>query len=149
MIRVCWGLSACDMQESGDLSGEAAVHIVDEGIKEAGGTMQGEDVVIGDGGRDEGTMTFVKGDLVTCAANTQTTGAFKTHGDDEAVVLHQVTVEGCCNLHDTNTEIGGVDNLDGRVSDLPIVGAIVTLNMIIEGLCRQIGMQLARLSIHT
>lgn len=51
-------LSLGDVKEAGDLGGEAPVLVVDEGIEEAGPGMQGGDVVIGDGGGDEGAVAF-------------------------------------------------------------------------------------------
>ena len=46
------------MEEAGDLVGEAAVHVVDEGIKDFGSGGDGEDVVVGKAGGDEGAVTF-------------------------------------------------------------------------------------------
>ena len=46
------------MQEAGDLGGEASVLVVDEGIEEAGLGVQGGDVVVGDGGGDEGGVAL-------------------------------------------------------------------------------------------
>lgn len=43
-----------DVEEAGDLVGEAAVHVVDEGIEDFGGSGDGEDVVVGKAGGDEG-----------------------------------------------------------------------------------------------
>jgi len=47
-----------DVEEAGDLVGEAAVHVVDEGIEDFGGSGEGEDVVVGKDSRDEGAVTF-------------------------------------------------------------------------------------------
>ena len=52
-----------DVEEAGDLVGEGAVHVVDEGIEDLGGGREGEDVVVGKAGGDEGAMTFVKHNL--------------------------------------------------------------------------------------
>ena len=46
------------MEEAGDLMGEAAVLVVDEGIEDFGGGGEGEDVVVGKDSRDEGGVTF-------------------------------------------------------------------------------------------
>ena len=46
------------MEEAGDLVGEAAVHVVDEGIEDFGGGGDGEDVVVGEDSRDEGGVTL-------------------------------------------------------------------------------------------
>ena len=47
-----------DVEEAGDLVGEAAVHVVDEGIEDLGGGGDGEDIVVGKDSRDEGAVTF-------------------------------------------------------------------------------------------
>ena len=47
-----------DVEEAGDLVGEAAVHVVDEGIEDLGSGGEGEDVVVGKDSRDEGAVTF-------------------------------------------------------------------------------------------
>ena len=46
------------MKEAGDLGGEASVLVVDEGVEEAGPGVQGGDVIVGDGGGDEGAVAF-------------------------------------------------------------------------------------------
>ena len=46
------------MEEAGDLVGEGAVHVVDEGIEDFGGGREGEDVVVGKTGRNQGAMPF-------------------------------------------------------------------------------------------
>ena len=47
-----------DVEEAGDLVGEAAVHVVDEGIEDFGGAGEGEDVVVGKDSRDEGGVAL-------------------------------------------------------------------------------------------
>ena len=66
------------MEEARNLGGEAPVLVVDEGIEEAGPGVQGGDVVIGDGGGDEGAVTFFEQELFTCFADTDHTVALKT-----------------------------------------------------------------------
>ena len=46
------------MEEAGDLVGEAAVHVVDEGIEDLGSGGEGEDVVVGKDSRDEGGVAL-------------------------------------------------------------------------------------------
>ena len=53
-----------DVEEAGDLMGEAAVHVVDEGIEDLGGGREGEDVVVGEASGNEGAMAFVKKDFL-------------------------------------------------------------------------------------
>ena len=73
----------CDMQEAADLSCEALVHIVDEGIEEARLPVEGDDIVVGDAGGDEGAMAFTQQDLVASAADLDAAVASDAHGDDE------------------------------------------------------------------
>ena len=54
-----------DVEEAGDLVGEAAVHVVDEGIEDFGGGGDGEDIVVGKARRNQGAMAFVKKDFFT------------------------------------------------------------------------------------
>ena len=54
-----------DVEEAGDLVGEGAVHVVDEGIEDFGGGREGEDVVVGEAGGNEGAMAGVKKDFFT------------------------------------------------------------------------------------
>ena len=53
-----------DVEEAGDLVGEGAVHVVDEGIEDLGGGREGEDVVVGKYSRYQGAMAFGQQDLV-------------------------------------------------------------------------------------
>ena len=137
------------MEEASDLGGEAAIHVVDEGIEEAGGAMEREDVVVCDAGGDEGAMACLEEDVVTGAAHVKGAVAFEAHGDDEAIVLEEVTMEGLGNLHDTDTEIRGVDNLDGTIGGVGVFRTVVTLHVVIEGLSGQLGMELTGFAIHT
>ena len=43
-----------DVEEAGDLVGEGAVHVVDEGIEDFGGGREREDVVVGKASGNEG-----------------------------------------------------------------------------------------------
>lgn len=56
------------MKEAGYLGGEASVLVVDESIEEAGLGVQGGNVVIGNGGGDEGAVAFSQQDLFTHAS---------------------------------------------------------------------------------
>ena len=52
-----------DVEEAGDLVGEGAVHVVDEGIEDFGGGREGEDVVVGKYSRYQGAMPFGQDNL--------------------------------------------------------------------------------------
>lgn len=49
-------------------------------------------------------------------------------------------MEGGRDLHDTDIEIGGVDDLHGVFLGLLIVGEVVLLDMVVEGLGSEFGM---------
>ena len=136
-----------EVEETGDLGGEGAIHVVDKGIEEAGGSLEGVDVIVGNGSRDEGGVTLAEEDLVTSATYTDLTIASDAHRDDEAVVLQEVAMEGSGQLHDTDIEIGGVHDMNGLVLGFLILREIVFLDMVVEGLGSQVGMELAGLAI--
>ena len=136
------------MEEAGELAWHSCILIIDEGIKEASGVMQGKDIVVGNGGRDKGTTALAQENLIARAAHTEFTVALDAHRDDEAIVFAKVAVEGFGDFHDADIEIGGVDDLDGLIGIVDILGAVVLFDMIVEGLRCQLGMQLARLTIH-
>ena len=101
-----------EVEEAGELGGECAIHVVDEGIKEAGRSLEGVDVIVGNGSRDERGVAFAEEDLVTGATHTDLTVTSDAHRNDETVVLQQVTMERSGQLHDTDFEIGGVYDMD-------------------------------------
>ena len=136
------------MEEAGEFSRHSCILIIDEGIKEASGVMQGKDIVVGNGGRDKGTTALAQENLIARAAHTELTVALDAHRDDEAIVFAKVAMEGFGDFHDADIEIGGVDDMDGLVGIVDILGAVVLFDMIVEGLRCQLGMQLARLTIH-
>ena len=104
-----------DVEEAGDLVGEGAVHVVNEGIEDFGGGGEGENVVVGKDGRDEGGVAGGQHNFLAGATHLDDAGALEAHGDDEAVVLDEVAVHGTVDLHDTDIEVGGIDDLDGTV----------------------------------
>ena len=75
-------------------------------------------------------------------------GTFEAHGDDEAVVLDEVAVHGAVDLHDTDIEVGGIDDLDGTVVGVDVFGAVVFLYVVVEGLGGQFGVQFAGFAVH-
>jgi len=127
----------------------AVVLVVDESIEQAGGAGLREDVVVGDGGGDEGAVSLSEPDLVAGGADADGAVALDAHGDDEAVVLTQVVMEGLGDLHHVDIEVRGVDNSCGAVGGLRIVHAVAGLDMVVEGLGGELGMELARLAVHS
>ena len=72
----------------------------------------------------------------------------EAHGDDEAVVLDEVAVHGAVDFHDTDIEVGGIDDLDGTVVGVDVFGAVVFLYMEVEGLGGEFGVEFAGLAVH-
>ena len=136
------------MEEAGDLVGEGAVHVVDEGIEDFGGGREGEDVVVGKDSRDEGGVAGGQHYFLAGATHLDDAVALEAHGDDEAIVLDEVAVHGAVDFHDADIEVGGVDDLDGTVVGVDVFGAVVFLYMVVEGLGGEFGMELAGLAIH-
>ena len=57
-------------------------------------------------------------------------------------------MHGAVDLHDTDIEVGGIDDLDGTVVGVDVFGAVVFLYMVVEGLGGQFGVELAGLAVH-
>ena len=57
-------------------------------------------------------------------------------------------MHGAVDLHDTDIEVGGIDDLDGTVVGVDVFGAVVFLYVVVEGLGGQFGMELAGLAVH-
>lgn len=57
-------------------------------------------------------------------------------------------MHGAVDFHDTDIEVGGVDDLDGTVVGVDVFGAVVFLYMEVEGLGGEFGMELAGLAVH-
>lgn len=104
-----------NVEEAGDLVGEAAVHVVDEGIEDLGGAGDGEDVIICQDSGNQCAISFFQHHFLAGATHLDTAVALEAHGDDEAIVFDEVAVHGTVDLHDTDIEVGGVDDLDGTV----------------------------------
>ena len=137
-----------DVEEAGDLVGEAAVHVVDEGIEDLGGAGDGENIVVGKDSRDEGGVAGGQHSFLAGATHLDTAVALEAHGDDEAIVFDEVAVHGTVDLHHTDIEVGGIDDLDGTVVGVDVFGAVVFLYMVVEGLGGEFGVELAGLAVH-
>ena len=57
-------------------------------------------------------------------------------------------MHGAVDFHDTDIEVGGVDDLDGTVVCIDVFGAVVFLYMVVEGLGGEFGVELAGLAVH-
>ena len=94
------------MKQMGNLSRKGCWPVIDESIKDARLVVKRNQVVIGNSGRDEGTMAFPQKNLVTRATHPQGTVALNTHGNDEAVVLQEVAMKTVVEFQHSDTEIG-------------------------------------------
>ena len=148
------------MEETGDFAGEGVGVVVDEGIEDAGsmgggsrsgGARRGgggEDVVVGDGGGDEGGVAGGEVDGVAGGTDAKGAVAGEAHGNDEGVVFAEVAVEGFGDFHDADIEIGGVDDLYGAVGGGDVFCAVVGLDMEVEGLGGEGCMEFAGTAVH-
>ena len=57
-------------------------------------------------------------------------------------------MHGAVDLHDTDIEVGGVDDLDGTVVGVDVFRAVVFLYMEVEGLGSKFGVEFAGLAVH-
>ena len=57
-------------------------------------------------------------------------------------------MHGAVDFHDTDIEVGGVDDLDGTVVGVDVFSAVVFLDMEVEGLGGEFGVELAGLAVH-
>ena len=57
-------------------------------------------------------------------------------------------MHGTVDFHDTDIEVGGVDDLDGTVVGVDVLGAVVFLYMEVEGLGGEFGVQFAGFAVH-
>ena len=136
------------MEEAGEGGGEGGGVVVDEGIEEAGGGGQREDIVVGDGRRNQGTVTSPEEDLLTRAPDQEPAVTLHAHRDDETVVFAEVPMERTGDFHHPHIEIRRVDDLHRSVGRVRVDRAVVRLDMEVERLRCQLRMQLARLAIH-
>ena len=93
------------MEETGDLTHETLIHIVDKSIEEAGAQFQGYHIIISQDGRYQHTISLAQQELLTRGTQTDMTVALYTHGDDKTIIFQQVTMERIRCLRDTYTEI--------------------------------------------
>lgn len=136
------------MKEAGEFAREGAVHVINKGIEEAGGGGLGDEVVVGDGGGDEGGVAGGEVDGVAGGTDAKGAVAGETHGNDEGVVFAEVAVEGFGDFHDADIEIGGVDDLYGAVGWGDVFRAVVGLDVEVEGLGGEGCMEFAGTTVH-
>ena len=156
-----------DMEESCCHTGKTPVLVVDESIKQKAGPfrppnpLKGERsnglyVIIGNGGRNKAGMTLTKDDLILGGTDLDATRALEAHGDDEGVVLDQIAMEALVNIDYTHIEelrvnhmiCGPPSPLKGGVLGT-VESTILVMDLVVEGLSRQFGVELTRLAVHS
>lgn len=123
------------MQKSTEFTRQTSIHIIDERIKYAGFTAYWYDIVVCNHRWNKGAITFMECYFHARNPIMYSTISRNTHGYDETIVFNKITMHRSCQLHNANTEIGRVHNLNGLICNLLIIGNIVLLNMIIKSLC--------------
>lgn len=136
------------MQEVGDDHADG-LFVVDEGLQDLCGAASGNQVIVGDGGRDEAGTPFGKEDAVLCASYPYVAIALQVHDNDEGVVLDHVAVEGACGLDDLDAEVRGVQQHVGNIGIITVLGLVVGIDGEVNGLGSQFGMELAGLAVKT
>ena len=136
------------VEETGELVGEGGGMIVDEGIENERGSMQRENVIVGNDGWDEGGVACMKEDFLTSAPDTNLAIAPDAHGDNETIVFAKVAMERSEDLHHPDIEIGGIDNLNSPIGCIGVFCAIVGFYVEVKGLSGEVCMQLAGLAVH-
>ena len=124
------------MEKSRNGTKEAAVLLVDEGIEDAAqpGIFVRDDVVVGNGSRDETGVSGLEGDFLARLAQTDAALALHAHGDNEGVVLDKVAMDRLVHLIDAHGEEGSVNHQAGSVLAGGIEGSILVLDGVVKGL---------------
>ena len=92
------------MQKTCDLPAYAAILVVNVSVKDTGLLVERNDIIVGNGGRDKGAVTFAEQNLVACGTYAYTAVTFDAHADDETVIFDEVAMERCGHLCDAHTE---------------------------------------------
>ena len=121
-----------EVEEFGDETFHAGVLVIDVCIEQSGLLILRDDIVVCDGGGDQGAMTFVKGYLVTGASHADFAITRNTHGNDKTVIFAQVSMEGLGDFHYSHIEVGGVNNLSCLVFAVYVFCTIIVFYMEIK-----------------
>ena len=141
-------LALAEMEEIGDYLADGLL-VIDECLQNFCGAASRNKVIVGDGCRDEAGTPFGKEDAVLCASYPYMAVAPHVHDNDEGVVLDHVAVEGACGLDDLDAEVGGVQQHVGNINVITVLGLVVGIDSIVDGLGSQLGMELAGLAVKT
>ena len=131
-----------NLQGAEHLAEEGAVLAVEMGVEETGAVLERCDIVVGEGGWDKAGMACTEDDFLLgtfVMAKADATAALDAHGDDEGVVLHEVAMEGFLEVHHSDVEIGGVDDLLCLVGAVAVVGAVLGGYAVVDGVEGELG----------
>ena len=87
--------------------------------------------------------------FVTCSTDTDGERFPNIHNDNERVVLYHIPMKGLIRLHYLDAEKWGVQNHIGYAYILFMRSLIFRIDRVVNGFCRQFGMQLTRLTIQS
>ena len=107
---------------------------VDIGIDNLGFFFQRNDVIVGNGGRNEAGIAFAKGDFVARCAYFYFTIAFDTEWNDEAVIFQKVAMEGRFGVDYAQIEIAGGEHYLGLERLMDVGGALVVIAIIVQSI---------------
>lgn len=140
------------MEEVGDDSSDGFL-IIDKSLKDFCGTNDclrrgdGDNIVIGNSCWYKTRGSFLDYDFIACGADTDFAITLKTHADDEGVVLDHIAMERTRRLNHLDTEVRGVEEFVGTLVILAMIGLVLGIDMKVDGLGCQFGMEFTRLPI--
>ena len=111
------------------------------------GPMDWDEVIIGYCGWYETGGLCGHEDFIACGTDTDSEGGSYIHYYNEGVVLYHIPMEGLMDLHYLDAEEGGVKKLIGFAYILFMWCLVFGIDSIVDGLCRQFGMELTWLAI--
>ena len=137
------------MEETRSHADEATILIIDESVEEARASerVDGSDIIVGDLGWDETAGALGQEDGAPRGAESYLAGPGDAHGNDERVILDEVAVERVPDIYEAYGEERGVDAAVGASRELLIESAILILDIEIEGLGGEVGVQLSRSAV--
>ena len=121
------------MEEVGDDFSDG-LFVVDEGFENFCLAVYWDDIVIGDGSWHETGVAFGNSYFITGGADLELAVAIKHHEDDEGVVLDHVAMEWLGGLDYLDTEKWGVQYLVGCTKVFLVVGTVLWIYVIVDGL---------------
>lgn len=123
--------------------------VVDVYFEEFGALFTWDNIVVGYAGWYQRCVVFVECYAAVIATHTDGATALETHIDDEGVVLEHLAMELAADLEHLDLEVWTLDNRFGTVEASAIVGEIIRLDIEVDGIDCQLGMEFAWTSVET